>query len=221
MANKFVRGITDIKTITKQGFDTNNVNDLLSDGEHSYIHRKKKDGTEEYHCLTDNIKTIKNADADLLTVSSNTDNNTVTLTVKHDASKQDRLAPGNGITIDENNTINSNIPTAVEVGYELNNFGEGLIKGAGLNNAPDNNCWVVTAYSEGNLTIQEAFKFVTTGKHVEKRVRYKQNTTWTEWVDTVPDVASKVVLSSPNGTAYNLSVTDEGVLQATPVSETV
>lgn len=141
MANKFVRGITDIKTITKQGFDTNNVNDLLSDGEHSYIHRKKKDGTEEYHCLTDNIKTIKNADADLLTVSSNTDNNTVTLTVKHDASKQDRLTPGNGITINENNIITCNVST--------------------------------------------------------------------------------MVLSSPNGTAYNLSVTDEGVLQATPVSETV
>lgn len=141
MANKFVRGITGIKTINKQGFDTNNVNDLLSDGEHSYIHRNKKDGTEEYHCLTDNIKTIKNADADLLTVSSNTDNNTVTLTVKHDVSKQDRLTPGNGIKIDENNIITCNVTT--------------------------------------------------------------------------------MVLTSPNGTAYNLSVTDEGVLQATPVSETV
>ena len=42
MGKKIVRGITDIKTITKQGFDTNNVNDLLSDGEHNYIHRKKK-----------------------------------------------------------------------------------------------------------------------------------------------------------------------------------
>ena len=57
MAKKIVRGITDVKTITKQGFDTNNVNDLLSDGEHSYIHRKKKDGTEEYHSLTNNVKT--------------------------------------------------------------------------------------------------------------------------------------------------------------------
>lgn len=129
--------------------------------------------------------------------------------------KPTNLQAGRGIKI-ENNTINSNIPTAVEVGYELNNFSEGLIKGAGLNNAPDNNCWVVTAYSEGNLTIQEASKFVTTGKHVEKRIRYKQGTTWTEWVDTVPDVSSTTVLSSPNGTKYNLSVSDDGALQVTP-----
>ena len=138
MAKKIVRGITDVKNITKQGFDTNNVNDLLSDGEHSYIHRKKKDNSEEYHCLTDNIKTIKNGDPDLLTVSSDTVNNTVSLTVKHDDSKQDRLVPGNGITINENNVISSN--------------------------------------------------------------------------------ASTTVLTSPNGTEYNLTVTDEGVLQATPVS---
>lgn len=34
MAKKFVRGITNVKTINNQDFDTNNVNDLLSDGEH-------------------------------------------------------------------------------------------------------------------------------------------------------------------------------------------
>lgn len=217
MAKKIVRGITDIKTITKQGFDTNNVNDLLSDSEHNYIHRKKKDGTDEYHCLTDNVKTVESSDTSLLKVTNyNKTTNKVTLAPQHDETKQDRLTPGYGIKIDEHNTINSNIPTSVEVGYELNNFGEGLIKGAGLNNAPDNSCWVVTAYSEDNLTIQEALKFVTTGKHVEKRVRYKQSTTWTEWVDTVPDVTSKVVLTSPNGTKYNLSVTDDGVFTVTP-----
>ena len=37
MAKKLVRGITDIKTISKQDFDTNNVNDLLSDGQHNYL----------------------------------------------------------------------------------------------------------------------------------------------------------------------------------------
>ena len=57
MAKKFVRGITDVKTINNQDFDTNNVNDLLSDGQYNYIHRKKGK-TEEYHNLTDNIKTL-------------------------------------------------------------------------------------------------------------------------------------------------------------------
>lgn len=92
MAKKIVRGITDIKTISKQGFDTNNVNDLLSDGEHSYIHRKKKDGTEEYHNLTNNIKTITSSNTDLLKVTNrNNSDNTVTLTPQ--------LTAGDGLTL--------------------------------------------------------------------------------------------------------------------------
>ena len=35
MAKKIVRGITDVKTINNQDFDTNNVNDLLSDGQYN------------------------------------------------------------------------------------------------------------------------------------------------------------------------------------------
>ena len=68
MAKKIVRGITDVKTITNQDFDTNNVNDLLSDGQYNYIHRKKGK-TEEYHNLTDNIKTLSSDNTELLTVT--------------------------------------------------------------------------------------------------------------------------------------------------------
>ena len=35
MAKKIVRGITDVKTITNQDFDTNNDNNLLSDGQYN------------------------------------------------------------------------------------------------------------------------------------------------------------------------------------------
>lgn len=52
MAKKFVRCITDIGNINEQDLTTSNVNDLLSDGEHIYIHRKLKNGKEEYYCLT-------------------------------------------------------------------------------------------------------------------------------------------------------------------------
>lgn len=91
MAKKFVRGITDIKTISNQDFDTNNVNDLLSDGQHNYIHRKK--GTnEEYHNLTDNIKTVSSDDSDLLEVTNDNDaTNSATLHPKHDAQKEQSL----------------------------------------------------------------------------------------------------------------------------------
>lgn len=89
MAKKIVRGITDIKTINNQDFDTNNVNDLLSDGEHNYIHRKKKDKSEEYHNLTNNIKKIKSDNTDLLTVTNdNNTTNSATLSPKHDKLKE-------------------------------------------------------------------------------------------------------------------------------------
>ena len=91
MAKKFVRGITDVKTINNQDFDTNNVNDLLSDGQYNYIHRKKGK-TEEYHNLTDNIKTISSDNTDLLTVTNNNKTtNTATLHPKHDAQKEQVL----------------------------------------------------------------------------------------------------------------------------------
>ena len=91
MAKKIVRGITDVKTITNQDFDTNNVNDILSDGQYSYIHRKKGK-SEEYHNLTDNIKTISSDNTDLLAVTNNNKtNNTATLHPKHDAQKEQVL----------------------------------------------------------------------------------------------------------------------------------
>ena len=91
MAKKIVRGITDVKTITNQDFDTNNVNDLLSDGQYNYIHRKKGEN-EEYHNLTDNIKTISSDNTELLSVTNNNKTtNTATLSPKHDAQKEQVL----------------------------------------------------------------------------------------------------------------------------------
>ena len=91
MAKKIVRGITDVKTITNQDYDTNNVNDLLSDGQYNYIHRKKGK-TEEYHNLTDNIKTISSDNTELLSVTNNNKTtNTATLHPKHDKQKEQVL----------------------------------------------------------------------------------------------------------------------------------
>ena len=91
MAKKIVRGITDVKTITNQDFDTNNVNDLLSDGQYNYIHRKKGKN-EEYHNLTDNIKTISSDNTELLSVTNyNKTTNTATLHPKHDKQKEQVL----------------------------------------------------------------------------------------------------------------------------------
>ena len=100
MAKKIVRGITDVKTINNQDYDTNNVNDLLSDGQYNYIHRKKGKN-EEYHNLTDNIKTISSDNTDLLTVTNNNKTtNTATLHPKHDKQKEQVLeSTRNTVTI--------------------------------------------------------------------------------------------------------------------------
>ena len=122
MAKKFVRGITDVKTITNQDFDTNNVNDLLSDGQYNYIHRKKGK-TEEYHNLTDNIKTISSGNTELLSVTNNNKTtNTATLHPKHDAQKEQVLeSTRNTVTIhhgtngtDEKTTVDTNPEKVLE-----------------------------------------------------------------------------------------------------------
>ena len=122
MAKKIVRGITDVKTINNQDFDTNNVNDLLSDGQYSYIHRKKGK-SEEYHNLTDNIKTISSDNTDLLAVTNNNKtNNTATLHPKHDSQKEQVLeSTRNTISIhhgtngtDEKTTVDTNPQKVLE-----------------------------------------------------------------------------------------------------------
>ena len=91
MAKKFVRGITDVKTINNQDLDTNNDNDQLTDGQYNYIHRKKGKN-EEYHNLTDNIKTLSSDNTELLSVTNNNKTtNTATLHPKHDKQKEQLL----------------------------------------------------------------------------------------------------------------------------------
>ena len=131
MAKKFVRGITDVKTISNQDFDTNNVNDLLSDGQYNYIHRKKGK-TEEYHNLTDNIKTLSSDNTELLSVTNyNKTTNTATLHPKHDAQKEQLLeSTRDTITInhgengtDEKTTVDTNPQKVLEHNNLLTGYG--------------------------------------------------------------------------------------------------
>ena len=122
MAKKIVRGITDVKTINNQDFDTNNVNDLLSDGQYNYIHRKKGKN-EEYHNLTDNIKTLSSDNTELLSVTNNNKTtNTATLHPKHDKQKEQVLeSTRNTVTINhgtngtaEKTTVDTNPQKVLE-----------------------------------------------------------------------------------------------------------
>ena len=223
MAKKFVRGITDVKTINNQDFDTNNVNDLLSDGQYNYIHRKKGK-TEEYHNLTDNIKTISSDNTELLTVTNyNKTTNTATLHPKHDAQKEQVLeSTRNTVTIHhgengtaEKTTVDTNPQkvlehenlltdygiskktsgntsklgleyTRVSNGFNLNNLVNGKVKANDFINSPKASTWFfVSAYSEGDYTIQEAIALVD-----DKNTTYRRLKTingWGEWREQVGD----------------------------------
>ena len=131
MAKKIVRGITDVNTITNQDFDTNNVNDLLSDGQYNYIHRKKGKN-EEYHNLTDNIKTISSDNTELLSVTNyNKTTNTATLHPKHDNQKEQVLeSTRDTITINhgtngtaEKTTVDTNPQKVLEHENLVNEYG--------------------------------------------------------------------------------------------------
>mgnify|MGYP004697326599 CR=1 FL=1 len=58
MAKKFVRGVTGIEDIESYDKTLTNVNDILSDGQDTYVHTKKGKN-ESYYKLTDSLKSIE------------------------------------------------------------------------------------------------------------------------------------------------------------------
>lgn len=161
MAKKFVRGITDIKTINNQDFDTNNVNDLLSDGKHNYIHRKKQDGSEEYHNLTDNIKTVTSDDTDLLDVTNdNNTTNSATLHPKHDSQKEQTIETTRGTITIEHGENGTSVTTKVDTNPSKVLEHENLLTGYGISKLKSGNTTsvgleftrVTNGYDLNNLT---------------------------------------------------------------------
>lgn len=215
MAKKFVRGITDIKQINQQDFDTNNVNDLLSDGEYNYIHRKKKDKSEEYHNLTDNIKTISSDNTDLLSVTNhNKSNNTATLHPHHDALKE-QVIESERNTIDihygENGTSET---TKVDTNPQ---------KVLEHDNLSGNTDYVKVHHAKGtNTTLIDSAPLINKFNTIEQNINNKENklrsltntlmlVPQTENRETLIDVnASKVALLDNIHGGENVSVNKKG-----------
>ena len=221
MAKKIVRGITDVKTITNQDYDTNNVNDLLSDGQYNYIHRKKGKN-EEYHNLTDNIKTLSSDNTELLSVTNyNKTTNTATLHPKHDAQKEQVLeSTRNTVTIHhgENGTAEK---TTVDVNFDKVQAklttGDGLsisnneisIKptpdGNPLNNGfymgnlinDNSSSSIISLQTESNRIVQLAFReSVVTPNLMIMRYRFVNDGAATDWkLATIDNVQLLTLLS--------------------------
>lgn len=95
MAKKFVRGVTGIEDIESYDKTLTNVNDILSDGQDTYVHTKKGK-TESYYKLTDSLKSITSDNSDLITVTKDDTTNTVTIHPKHDAQKEQSIESTRG-----------------------------------------------------------------------------------------------------------------------------
>lgn len=85
MAKKFVRGVTGIEDIESYDKTLTNVNDILSDGQDTYVHTKKGKN-ESYYKLTDGVKELKSTD-DTLTFSK--EDGTVSIANSGLATKQE------------------------------------------------------------------------------------------------------------------------------------
>lgn len=90
MAKKFVRGVTDVDDIEKFDKSLTNVNDLISDGQNTYVHTKKGKN-ESYYKLTDSLKSITSDNSDLITITKDDTTNTANIHPKHDAQKEQSL----------------------------------------------------------------------------------------------------------------------------------
>ena len=187
MAKKFVRGITDVKTINNQDFDTNNVNDLLSDGQYNYIHRKKGKN-EEYHNLTDNIKTLSSDNTELLSVTNyNKTTNTALLFPKHDKQKEQVLEAGNSTITIEHGGNSTNEKTKVKVSDALvetiNNKQDKLTAGDGL--SIDSNNITINPKRNENLTAKNGIYFGDVAKEGIPYAAISLSTDYNKYVQVV------------------------------------
>lgn len=90
MAKKFVRGVTGVEDIESFDKTLTNVNDLISDGQNTYVHTKKGK-VESYYNLTESLKAVSSDDSDLITVTKDESTNNATLHPKHDTQKEQTL----------------------------------------------------------------------------------------------------------------------------------
>lgn len=207
MAKKFVRGVTGIEDIESYDKTLTNVNDILSDGQDTYVHTKKGKN-ESYYKLTDSVKTI-NSTGSTITVSKD-ENGTVNLSTNpKKVLEHDNLLTDYGIskTTSGNTTRLAFDYTKVPDGFDLNNFTNGFIKCYNAINKPIESLWFfVKAYGVGNYTIQDAVTLLDDNNTTFRR--YKKNGVWGQWREQVGDksVINALLAQKQNTLTSNASI---------------
>lgn len=184
MAKKFVRGVTGVDDIESFDKTLTNVNDLISDGQYTYVHTKKGKN-ELYYKITDGVTSV-NSTGGTITVEKSDDG-----ALKLDINPQkvlehDNLQVDYGISkTTSGNTTKLGIEyTKVPDGFDLNNLTTGYVRGNNLTNAPSTGWCFVETFGEGLYLIQKAtyLNYPNT-----QYLRLKFNGSWIEWREQVGD----------------------------------
>ena len=186
MAKKFVRGVTGVDDIEKLDKSLTNVNDIISDGENTYVHTKKGK-VDSYYNLTDNVKTIQSSE-NTITVEKRDDGTVNLSTNPKQVLEHDNLLTGYGIRkdTDNNKTTISMDTVSVADGFNLNNFNSGFIRSPNFTNAPYNNIpfYVVGLGSVTGSAIQIAFKRINSNVELNQmflRTKLGGVNIWSDW----------------------------------------
>ena len=186
MAKKFVRGVTGVDDIESFDKTLTNVNDILSDGQNTYVHTKKGK-VESYYNLTDSVKTIQSS-GETIAVEKSEDGTVNLNTNPQKVLEHDNLLVGYGIskTISGNTTKLDLEYTLIESGINLDNFVTGRVRSNNFTNAPSSSTWyLVHAYGEGDFIIQDAISLTNENNTSFRRLKYWGS--WTPWREQVGD----------------------------------
>jgi hypothetical protein len=186
MAKKFVRGVTGVDDIESFDKSLTNVNDLISDGQNTYVHTKKGKN-EFYYKVTDGVTSVKSTNS-TINVEKSDDGALKLDTNPQKVLEHDNLLTNYGISkTTSGNTTKLGIEyTRVPDGFDLNGLQNGRVRAVKLLNAPSSNTgYFVSAYSEGDYTIQDAITLKDNTNTTFRRI--KSSGVWGSWSQQVGD----------------------------------
>lgn len=210
MAKKFVRGVTGVDDIENYDKTLTNVNDLISDGQNTYVHTKKGKN-EFYYKVTDSVTSV-NSTGGTITVEK-IDEGTVNLkTNPQKVLEHDNLQVEYGISkTTSGNTTKLGVEyTLVPEGFDLNGLTSGFVRCYNSTNAPTPNAWYfVETFSESSYAIQKATPLSYPNN---KFLRVKFNGTWLNWREQVGDksVIDSLLSQKQNTIVSNGSIAPSG-----------
>lgn len=210
MAKKFVRGVTGIEDIESYDKTLTNVNDILSDGQDTYLHTIKGK-TESYYKLTDSVKQVKSSDS-TLTISKD-DSGNVSISNNNLATKEELAAKENTLSVDygiskttSGNTTKLGVEyTKVNDGFDLNSLSKGFVRGKDLTNAPTGGWYFIDTFGEGSYIIQKATHLNSPNTQY---IRLKWVNNWTDWREQVGDKSTidSLLVHKQNSLTSNTSI---------------